>query len=272
MQKGVRAVIVLKLLQALIAELALTAEPIPSAFAIHFLCDEVDGSKYFHLYQNAALQTGHFNNVSREFLFARFAWAVFPRIRDFVNTSTRHLVIVDNDKAVTHNQWMDNKQFEGLLRKRQESCTGSCTGSRPGSKKRLFDQSTENRDSNAEDDAYKERRKRRSSTLEWFEKYGSHASANLSDNDWDDTEDNTDKKRHRRRRSTLEWFEKYGSHASENLSNNDWDNTKDNNRGRPRHRHMLLESDVDAEDLPGISHSFTTSGLNGSNDKIDPLE
>ncbi|KAI1124951.1 hypothetical protein F5Y10DRAFT_19143 [Nemania abortiva] len=147
-------------LSTTIAEPTSRAEPRPYAFATHFLSNIPEACDFANLYHNVSIQTKYINTLSREFLFARFAWALFSCLRGFLLESTvcRHLVVSEGNKVT--NKWMNSQQYKKHLALRGESV--------PTSKRRRGDLNSQNRLSDGEDNAYEERKRhsaRRESVL-----------------------------------------------------------------------------------------------------------
>ncbi|KAI0870140.1 hypothetical protein GGS24DRAFT_123424 [Hypoxylon argillaceum] len=126
----------------------------PYAFVTHVMSTIPEALDFTTLYHNRALQPKYFNLLKREFLFARFAWALFPYLQKFVQASTARLelVIVEEDNYVS--QSITGKQFAKLRETRGESINGS--------RKRRDLGNQDNEDNVDEDDAYEERWRRRS--------------------------------------------------------------------------------------------------------------
>lgn len=236
------------------------------AFAIHVLGDGEDTGEFTDLYQNVSIQTKYFDQISREFLFARFAWAIFPLLRSFLDTPIprRIAVIVEeknrnrpnhvsSDLWLPQSQWINNAQFTQHLHKRGESRTGS--------KKRRPSQMTRDADTDGEDDAYDERWERRSDSL-------NDGYADIADPDQRQLDEAT------------RWYETHGRYAAVDFAPDDWED--DRKRGRPRHRKPELQpyhddvdvwpdtgSNGDLEEVPTLSCSFTTTASNGSSARVD---
>ncbi|KAI1427090.1 hypothetical protein F5Y12DRAFT_738602 [Xylaria sp. FL1777] len=193
--------------------LALPAEPRPYAFATHVLSTTPEARDFAHLYQNVSIQTQYINALSPEFLFARFAWALFPYLRKFILESKvrRHLIVIEQNEVHPKHKWMNSQEYKTYQAKKSNNASGS--------RKR---QGPSNQDGEL-DDAYEERQKR------------------------------------------------YSTSRERGLFDYDWENS---DHGRSRHRDMWSESDTDtgAEDLPGLSHSFSTTGSNEGIVEIDPSE
>ncbi|KAI1130865.1 hypothetical protein F5Y10DRAFT_262806 [Nemania abortiva] len=177
-----------------------TAESRSHALVVHVL-NNSEAGEFPDLYQNASIRTEYADNLSREFLFARFAWVLFPLLRRFLEptSSPRRLAVIVEDKDPTHlphteAKWMDNLQLIQHLHERGESCTES--------RKRPFPRTFQDGETDSEDDAYEERWKQRSAGLEstyahaayldpaqkqldeatrWYEEHGRYAAVNHSD-------------------------------------------------------------------------------------------
>ncbi|KAI0448794.1 hypothetical protein F5B21DRAFT_518673 [Xylaria acuta] len=107
---------------------------------------------FANLYQNVSIQTKYINALSPEFLFAHFAWALFPYLRKF---------LLESKFADT--LWLPKKKKKG------ESASAS--------KKRRGGPSNQDGEPDDKDDAYEERWKRRSTSRE----------RGLFDYDWENT-------------------------------------------------------------------------------------
>ncbi|KAI1201854.1 hypothetical protein F5X97DRAFT_267954 [Nemania serpens] len=149
-----------------------TAESRPYAFAAHILSTTPEACDFANLYHNVSIHTKYINAVSPEFLFTRFAWALFSYLRKFLRESTvsRHLVIMDKNKVHPGNKWMSSQQYKTFQATRGESASGS--------KRRRGGPSYQDGEPNDEDDAYEERWKRRSASRE----------RECSDYDWDSSD------------------------------------------------------------------------------------
>ncbi|ROW16367.1 hypothetical protein VPNG_02764 [Cytospora leucostoma] len=176
--------------------------PSPYAIAIHVLNDSEETGEFPSLYQNVSLQTKYVDKLSREFLFARFAWALFPLLWSFLETPVpRRLAVImkqDENKDrptlissdLSHPQyrWMNNAQFTQHLHTWGES--------RNGSRKRRPSQMTRDAEGDAEDDAYEERWERRSDSL------SAHADAGYLDHAQEKLDEAT------------RWYEYHGRYAA----------------------------------------------------------
>lgn len=79
----------------MLPNISLELEPaLGYAFAVHVMTDNEDAGELPYLFQNVA---AYCKNVSYEYLFARFAWTLFPLLRNFL-TSLRHR----NLAVITH--------------------------------------------------------------------------------------------------------------------------------------------------------------------------
>lgn len=240
--------------------------PLPEAYAlaVHVLNDGEESSELPKLYQNVAMQS-QCNKLSREFLFARFAWALFPLLQNFLETPMpRRLAVImkqdenknnpsrfSSDLLHPRTEWMNSVQFIQHLGQRGESRNGS-------RRKRSSSQMT--RDENdADDDAYEERWERRRNSLD------------SADTVYQDPDQ-------RQLDEATRWYEECGRYAAIGFSSDDWED--DIQRGRPRHKDDHREhrshhnvspnpSDMGSEDMPNLPRSFTSSGSNRS---LDPLE
>ncbi|KUI60915.1 hypothetical protein VP1G_11240 [Cytospora mali] len=166
------------------------------AHAIHVLDNGEETGEFPDLYQNASIQRGYVDKLSREFLFARSAWALVPLLRSFLETpvSRRLAVIVNKDENkdkptrilsdLSHPlvQWMNNTQFTEHLHEKGES--------RNGSRKRRPAQMTRDAETDVEDDAYLDpAQKQLNETTRWYEAHGRYAAVDFCPDDWEDDKD-----------------------------------------------------------------------------------
>ncbi|KAI1114914.1 hypothetical protein F5Y14DRAFT_412418 [Nemania sp. NC0429] len=131
------------------------------AFVTHVISGDPEARDLAALYHNRAIQSKYFNTLERrEFLFARFAWALFPYLRDFVqNTSLREFIIVDGDNHVSRS--VTGEEFATMRENRGESIDWP--------RKRRRSSSSRDEELTGEDDiyddAFEERWKRRNDNL-----------------------------------------------------------------------------------------------------------
>ncbi|KAJ8130724.1 hypothetical protein O1611_g2902 [Lasiodiplodia mahajangana] len=128
------------------------------AFVAHVLSSVPEALDFASLYHNRSMQPKYFNLLKREFLFARFAWALFSYLRKFdqVSTTRLELILVEEDSYVSKS--ITGKEFAELRETRAESLNGSRKRRRLGSQ----DGEPNDEDNVCEDDAYEERWRRRS--------------------------------------------------------------------------------------------------------------
>ncbi|KAI0876758.1 hypothetical protein GGS24DRAFT_498566 [Hypoxylon argillaceum] len=229
----------------------LPTKPQPNALVIHVLEDGKENGEFPDLYQNASIQPKYVGKLSREFLFARFAWALFPLLRPFLQSSTpRYLTVRVKDKdhdsmlpdfSHPNAVWMNGTEFMRHLDQR-------------------------NGETDTEDDAYDERWRQRSASLE---------SAQAAVVYLDPVQRELDE--------ATKWYEEHGRYATVDFSDDNWEDTRNVSRGRPRqsqrglrtyhfHDDLSLGSDVDDEGMPGLSNSFATSGSNRSSVHMNTLK
>lgn len=239
------------------AALSSSGPPSSYALAIHVLNDDEETGEFPGLYQNISLQTKHVDKLSREFLFAQFAWALFPLLWSFLETPVprRLAVIIKQDENrdrpnrissyLSHPQfqWMNNAQFTQHLHMRGES--------RNGSRKRRPSQMTRDAEADVEDVAYEERWERRSDSLSADNDAGylDHAQEQLDE--------------------ATRWYEYHGRYAAVDLTPDDWKYEGDANRGRSRYRDHRSNHAHDANadsnaDLEGVPN-LLWSPISGSN-------
>ncbi|KAI0533552.1 hypothetical protein GGR58DRAFT_486156 [Xylaria digitata] len=132
-------------------------KPQQYAFVTHVISTVPEARDFTDLCHNRSMQPKYFNMLRREFLFARFAWALFLYLRKFIQVSTARLelIIVDEDNYVSKS--ITGKQFAKLRETSGESINGS-------RKRRGL--SNQDGELNDEDDAYEERRRRRIASRE----------------------------------------------------------------------------------------------------------
>lgn len=250
-----------------------SSSPTPSyALAIHVLRHDEESRELSYLYQNVPLQPQYARKIGREFLFARFAWALFFSVRNFLEVhSRRHLAVITRSSARANQtlsrpqrQWMNATEYRAHLHQRGETMSGS--------RKRRSSQISQNEeDGYVDDDASQERWQRCSlggTTLpdpgerslrdatDWYEKHCRFASRETA--------------AERQLRVATEWYEEHGRFASV-----DWPDDEDDgeNRGRPRRRGYTPEgSSSDPGDVPNMSSSFTASSNRSSSMESPAME
>ncbi|CAN8105825.1 unnamed protein product [Discula destructiva] len=135
------------------------------AFAAHVLETDHEARELYALYHNIAIAQAGVDRLSPEFLFARFAWAIFAHLQTFLGSSTRrHLaVIVPNEADVgsysTVWRYLNGTELTTY------AATRGVTRSGFKIRKRSSSQMTQDW-IDAEDDAYRERWERRSRSLD----------------------------------------------------------------------------------------------------------
>lgn len=193
------------------------------ALTIHVLNDDEGADEFSGPYHNVAIQPKAVEMLSRDFVFARFAWSLFPLLQNFLETPIpRRLAVisktnengvwlsrVSSDLANPQTEWMNYEQYLRHLHQRGES--------RSGSRKRTSSQMSRNEE--AADDEYEERWPRRSNSLD-----RAHARAILLTPDQRSLEENT------------EWYEQHGRYAAIDFSPDDWEDDIYSKRGRSRTR------------------------------------
>ncbi|KAI1271443.1 hypothetical protein F5Y07DRAFT_404419 [Xylaria sp. FL0933] len=100
-------------------------EPQLYAFTPHVINTTLAARDLTTLYHNRSMQPKYFNNIKREFLFARFAWALFIYLQKFLQESTvpLELLVVEKDRYVARS--MTGNQFTQLRETRCKSAGGS---------------------------------------------------------------------------------------------------------------------------------------------------
>lgn len=266
----------------------------PFAYATHILETDDEAREFCDLYQNVALAQEGVNKLSPEFLFARFAWAIFAHLQTFLNSPTRrHLAVIVRDEAdisFTALKLMNGSELTKFLTARGVTRSGS------KARKRSSSQMTEDmEDADSTDDAYKERRQRRRYSLgsannldelsvdldpetcrinantKWYQEVGRFSRGDLEQERID--------------RNTL-WYDEVGQYSRGNLEQERIDRITrwydearrcfaddsdlaygyDPARGRPRRRGQeeFGSSPPGSDGIPNLSRSFTTHGSNRS--------
>lgn len=245
------------------------------AFAAHALITDEETGEFPELFQNKAIYS---KGISRQYLFARFALALFPFLRPFLSSSTRRRLAVMNqnqqgdDMEAQHQEvWMTHAEYIAHLDQRGESLSGS--------RKRQYSRT---RQDEADDDAFEERWSRRSASLDnrnphekyldeadsWYAETMGHRitydvgwSRQRSVDHHDDA--------HKRYLDEADlWYKETLGHLVDKDTIND---DEDQLRGRSRHREYAAPtlalfragSDTD-QDVPNLSRSFTTSSNRSS--------
>ncbi|KAI0445985.1 hypothetical protein F4803DRAFT_547771 [Xylaria telfairii] len=140
------------------------------AFVVHVLKPHRDFKDFGDSYHNLAIKTEYMGKIAREYLFARFAWAIFPYLADFLLEAPvpRRLIVLDENgtKSITTKP----PQFKELQKRWIASSKAGSNAS--NSRKRGRGSSDENVELDDEDDAYEERWRCRSASRErWFSDY-----------------------------------------------------------------------------------------------------
>lgn len=221
--------------------------PMSYALAIHVLTNHEENGEFPDMYQNTSLQPNYTDRLSREFLFARFAWALFPFLRTFLDTpvprrvavithQTKHepTRVTSNDLSQSCARWMNGADFIAHLHGRGES--------RSGSRKRSSSQATRDESNDELDDDYEDRWQRHTGRLNSVDAALDGATA---------------------------WYEQVGQYASVDYgSNNAWEFVHARHRGRSVRRDsnhagrlVLTEmgSNADSGEVPILSRSLTES-------------
>ncbi|KUI57031.1 hypothetical protein VP1G_04377 [Cytospora mali] len=167
------------------------------AFAAHVLQTDNEAREFGDLYHNVAIsQSGH-DRLSPEYLFARFAWAIFSHLQTFLNSSTRRYIAVavrdenDVDSFNIELKQMNGEELTKYLSNRGVTRSGSKT------RKRSSYQMTWDGEDLEVDDAYQERWERRSRSFD-----RSSVSSDASSDDLDP--------RMRQIRDNTRWYEEVG--------------------------------------------------------------
>jgi hypothetical protein len=235
------------------------------ALTIHVLNDDEGTDEFSDLYHNVAIQPNAVEKLAREFVFARFAWSLFPLLQGFLETpAPRRLAVISkayengvwlsrvpSDVARPQAEWMNYEQYLRHLHQRGES--------RSGSRKRTSSQMSRNEE--AADDEYEERWSRRSNSLD-----SAHAALLLTPDQ-------------RLLQANTEWYEQHGRYSAITFSPHDCEDDIYSKRGRSRTRDnnhgdisSEAESDTSDEALPNLSRSFTTCGSTRSSVLMGPGE
>ncbi|GAP86892.1 putative conserved hypothetical protein [Rosellinia necatrix] len=172
------------------------------AFAAHVLSDNNEASDFRDKYHNFPLQPKYSKQFKHEFLFARFAWALFPYLTHFVyrsdSATTRNFMVLEGDDYVSKS--MTGLEYVNFREKRGQGKIGS--RKRPGDS---MNQNREPADEDDENDAYKddvyeERWGQRSASRErWLSRYDSDY-----EDDCDCEDDRRGRPRHPRVSSDLD--------------------------------------------------------------------
>lgn len=258
-----------------------SSESASFAFAAHVLESDYEAREFCALYQNVAIAQAGVARLSPEFLFARFAWAVFAHLQTFLDSSItrRYLAVLvwDGTDRYTEFKQMGGEEWTRYLAARGQPRSGSRTRKRSSSQ-----MTQEAADASETDDAYQERWATRSRSLDsadseegldpemrqirwntrWYEEVGRFSQGDLEQEQLD--------------RNTR-WYEEVGRFARARLFDgeepNDTDISdydSDSGRGRqPRRRSDHLGSSPPSlQGMPQFSRSFTAHGSNGSSSPL----
>ncbi|KAI0190260.1 hypothetical protein EV127DRAFT_340158 [Xylaria flabelliformis] len=115
---------------------ASTADHQPHEFAVHVIstCSK-PAVQFADFYHNLTIQPQYIHTVRREFLFARFAWAIFPLLRQFLDSRLDRYLLVTVDGELRprsmhprqYKKYMDENLV--MSRKRQYESDTSCADS-----------------------------------------------------------------------------------------------------------------------------------------------
>ncbi|KAI1111101.1 hypothetical protein F5Y14DRAFT_426635 [Nemania sp. NC0429] len=140
----------------------------PYAYVTHVTSTVPEALDFTNLYHNRSMQSKYFNLLKPEFLFARFAWTLFPYLHQFVQTSTVRLEVLIAEEDGYISKSVTGKQFAKLRETRTKSGDGSRKRRGPSNQ----DGEPDEEDYAYEDDAYEERWRRRSARREsWSSDY-----------------------------------------------------------------------------------------------------
>ncbi|KAJ8128052.1 hypothetical protein O1611_g5583 [Lasiodiplodia mahajangana] len=164
------------------------AEPRPHVFAAHILSSTLEACEFAGLYHNRSIQTKLISKLQPEFLFARFAHALFPYLRDFLLESTcpRDLTVIEKNKRIE--KWMSPLQY---IKYQKDMGQSFC-----GEKRLRSAPCNQDEELNDEDNIYEERWKQRNASRErWLSEYGRDLCNMSEEDDWEDY--NRGRSRHR---------------------------------------------------------------------------
>ncbi|KAI0102588.1 hypothetical protein GGR51DRAFT_527019 [Nemania sp. FL0031] len=136
-----------------------TANPAPTAnlaptvgaraytFAVHVLDSGSEALELAEAYHNSMI---HARSACREMLFARFAWAIFGYLGEFINNTEHHLhLTIKRTQAKPENVWLTPKGWRDLKSSRKSSPAGS--------RKRQRGSNNQDSELTDDDDIYEER-------------------------------------------------------------------------------------------------------------------
>lgn len=130
------------------------------AFATHVLKDDDESREFRDLYHNIALSQAGVDKIRPEFLFVRFAWAIFSHLQTFIGSPTRRYLAVTlrNEtgpgSCTTQTKLMDGQEVHDFLTSRGLT--------RSGSRKRSWSQITQDEADAESGDVYQGRWEQRS--------------------------------------------------------------------------------------------------------------
>lgn len=247
------------------------------AFAAHVLKDDDESREFCDLqYHNVAISQAGVDRLRPEFLFVRFAWAIFSHLQTFLSSPIRrYLTVTVRDETepgscATECKWMNSDELTKFMAVRGVSRSGSRT------RKRSSSQMTQDEEDVKTSDAYQERWDRRSRSLDsadtsaddldpdirqisentrWYEEVGQFS--RVCDSRQAQVEENT------------RWYEEVCqcsqlSEAEQRHEADSWDDDSDLERGRPRRKPGLGSPPLESEGMPNLSRSFTSYGSNRS--------
>jgi hypothetical protein len=130
------------------------------AFATHVLKDDDESREFRDLYHNISLAQTAVDRIRPEFLFVRFAWAIFSHLQTFISSpARRHLAVTLRNETgpgscITNTKMMNGREVNDFLTSRGLT--------RSGSRKRSSSQVTQDEWDVGTEDIYQERWERRS--------------------------------------------------------------------------------------------------------------
>ncbi|KAI1125654.1 hypothetical protein F5Y10DRAFT_246523 [Nemania abortiva] len=152
---------------AIAAELT-TAKPHPSIFAAHVLSGTPEARDFATLYHNVSIQTHYMTMLKPELFFARFAWALFPLLRNFLESKIhRHLVVIEKNKV--NFKWMNSSDYK-IYQSAQDASVRGSRKRRGGPSSQ--DEGLNDKGDVNDEDVYEERWRRRSASRKrWLSNY-----------------------------------------------------------------------------------------------------
>ncbi|CAN8104850.1 unnamed protein product [Discula destructiva] len=131
------------------------------AFAVHVLHNDDEALEFCDLYHNVAISQSSADRSRPQFLFARFAWALFSHLQTFLKSpASRYLKVIIPDETGNNNTEL--KKMNGDELDRHLAHRGV---TRSGSKTRKRSRTIHDGSEADADDAYQERWERRSRSL-----------------------------------------------------------------------------------------------------------